>query len=207
MLDFRSDNVSGIDDTVWERLASIRHGHASSYGEDDWTGALDKTFGIVFEREVRVFPVFTGTAANALALAALVPPWGAVLAHETAHIVCDEGGAPEFFSGAKLIELGGEAGKIDATGLAARLEAMPAGVNRKVEPKCLSITQSTENGSVYSLEEIGVLTDLAKAREMYVHMDGARLANAIVSLQTTPAAITWQRGIDVLSFGGRRTAL
>lgn len=201
---FYSDNNATV---CPELLAAIHEANAAptrAYGDDRWTQALDAAFGQYFGTQVRVFPVTTGTAANALALATLVPPWGAVYAHEDAHVVRDECGAPEFFSGGlRLVPLPGEGAKIDAATLERALDAMPPSVHT-VQPAAITITQATELGCVYRPDEIEALAALAHARQLTVHMDGARLANALVTLGCPPAATTWQAGVDVLSFGATK---
>jgi threonine aldolase len=157
----------------------------------------------LFEREVAVFLVPTGTAANALALAHIMPPWGAVLCHADSHVATDECGAPEFFGGGlKLVELQGEDGKITAQTLKGCLEAGRFGHSpHQMIASALSITQATEAGTVYRPNEIAALSEIARERSLAVHMDGARFANALVRLSATPAQMTWQSGVDVLSFG------
>lgn len=204
LLDFTSDNTVGIADEVWAALGAARAGVAPSYGGDDWSAALNERFSRVFERDVSVFPLFTGTAANALAIAALTPSFGAVLAHEGAHIEGDECGAVEFFAGNKIVLLAGEAGRIDPAALTAALAALPAGLARKVQPSVLSLTQVTECGTLYRPEQIRQLTDIARGRGLKVHMDGARFANAVVSSGAAPADLTWRAGVDVLSFGATK---
>jgi threonine aldolase len=158
-------------------------------------------FGDFFETRVRVFAVSSGTAANALALATLCPPWGTVLTHAEAHIERDECGAPEFFTGgAKLSLIAGKGAKISAAGLSERLAWFEPHVHG-VQPRMLSITQATERGAVYAPDEIRALSDIAKSRGMGVHMDGARFANAVVAQNSSPAELSWKAGVDVLSFG------
>jgi threonine aldolase len=163
-----------------------------------------RRFCEIFDRDVDLLPVSTGSAANALSLAALTPPWGSVLCHRDSHINNDECGAPEFFTGgAKLIALGGENAKIDA-------DELQAAVHRKVgdvhsaQPSVLSLTQATETGAVYTPAEIGHLAGIAKHAGLRVHMDGARLANAVAALGCNPAELTWRAGVDMLSFGATK---
>jgi threonine aldolase len=159
----------------------------------------------VFETDVAIYPVATGTAANALALSQIAPPYGGIYCHETAHIVTDECGAPEFFTGgAKLLGLPSPDGKIAPKPLLAALAfAADMGVHH-VKPSAVSLTQATEWGTVYGLEEISSLTAVAKEHGLPVHMDGARFANALVHLGCSPAEATWKRGIDVLSLGASK---
>ena len=159
----------------------------------------------MFETELAIFPVATGTAANGLALAALSPPYGVVYCHETAHILLEECGAPEFYTGgAKLIGLPGTAGKIDGKRVVESLAlAAGAGVHH-ASPAAISLTQATEWGTVYRASEIRALADLARAHGLRVHMDGARLANAIARLGCAPAELTWRAGVDMLSLGATK---
>src|SRR5690606_10065096 len=162
-------------------------GSAPAYGEDRGSTAVEGAFGKFFDTEGRVFTVASGTAANALALATLCPPWGTVLTHAEAHIERDECGAPEFFTGgAKLSLVGGAGAKISPTDLAARLDWFEPHVHG-VQPKVLSITQATERGAIYTPAEIAALTAIARGRGLRVHMDGARFANALVAQSVSPA--------------------
>ncbi|MEY3713835.1 MAG: hypothetical protein RL321_1455 [Pseudomonadota bacterium] len=201
---FKSDNTAPVAPAIMAALQAANEGYARGYGDDRWTATLQARFEQLFEHEVRVFPVSTGTAANALALATLVPPWGAVLTHEESHIVRDECGAPEFMSaGARLICMTGEAAKVTPDTLARTLDANPTSVHT-VQPRALSITQATELGTVYTPAEVHTLSTLAHARGLKLHMDGARFANAVASLGCSPADITWRAGVDVLSFGATK---
>lgn len=158
----------------------------------------------MFEREVDVFPVLTGTAGNALAIAALTPPWGAVFCHEDAHIQRDELGAVEFYTGgAKLIPIGGGDGKIHVDDLARSIDEV-ANSRKTAVPACVSITNVTEAGTVYSADEMRALGELAKRKGVRVHVDGARFANALASTDATPADLSWRAGADVLTLGGTK---
>ncbi|MFZ1429171.1 MAG: beta-eliminating lyase-related protein, partial [Geminicoccaceae bacterium] len=200
--DFRSDNVAALAPEVLEALTAANHGTAGSYGADEATRRLAELAGELFETDVAIFPVFTGTAASSLALASLTPPYGAVLCHETAHVQVDECGAPEFFTGgAKLIGLPGADGKLTPAALTAPLAQAEAGGVHHVQPAAVSLTQATECGTVYRPAEIAALADLAHTHGLHVHMDGARLANALAYLGCTPAEATWKAGVDVLSLG------
>jgi threonine aldolase len=202
---FTSDNAFGVAPEILDAIAKANGGAVSSYGGDEITARLQKRFAEVFEREVTVFPVATGTAANALSLATLTPPYGAIFCHEDAHVNVDECGAPEMFSGgAKLVGLGGANGKIDADLFEVALKGYRAGDVHQVQPASLTLTQSTEAGTVYTLADIAHLSGLAHGRGLAVHMDGSRFANALVSLGCTPADMTWKSGIDVLSFGATK---
>jgi threonine aldolase len=203
-MNFASDNAAGVAPQILAAMARANEGHALAYGNDGWTGRIERRFADMFEREVAVFLVATGTAANALALAHLTPPWGAVLCHEEAHIAIDECGAPEFFGGGiKLVGLPGTGGKIAPDTLARTLDGQWGGPHH-VTPAALSLSQATEAGTTYRLHEIRVLADMAHARGLAVHMDGARLANALARMNATLAEATWKAGVDALSFGATK---
>jgi threonine aldolase len=198
---FKSDNTAAVSAEIIQAITDANVGTALAYGADRWSDALDTVYGKFFGTKVRVFAVSSGTAANALALATLCPPWGTVLTHNEAHIERDECGAPEFFTGgAKLSLVGGAGAKIAAVDLAERLTWFDPHVHG-VQPRMLSITQATERGTVYSPQEIAALSKIAHDRGMAVHMDGARFANALVAQKVSPAELTWKAGVDVLSFG------
>lgn len=204
-MNFCSDNVTGVAPEIMEALIMANQGAAMPYGDDPLTQTLAAKLQEIFATDATMFPVATGSAANALALSVLTPSYGAVYCHPSAHINVDECGAPEFFTGgAKLVLVPGESGKIDPESLTQALESAGAGVVHHVQPAVLSLTQATEAGTVYQLEEIRTLSKIAKAHNLYVHMDGARFANALVSLGCSPAAMTWQAGVDVLSFGATK---
>ena len=203
---FTSDNAAGAHPAILEALGRAAEGPAAAYGNDEITRRLEARIREVFEApEARVFLVATGTAANSLALAALCPPWAAIYAHEASHIEEDECGAPAFFTGgAKITLLGGAAGKIDADDFAAHLrETAPRGVHN-VQAGPLSVTQATELGGVYTLDELRALTAIAREAGLPVHMDGARFANAVARLGCTPAEASWKAGVDVLSLGATK---
>jgi threonine aldolase len=198
---FKSDNTAAVSAEILDALAAANHGAALAYGADRWSEKLDAVFGEFFETRVRVFAVSSGTAANSLALATFCPPWGTVLTHAEAHIERDECGAPEFFTGgAKLSLVGGAAAKIAAADLQARLLHHEPHVHA-VQPRMLSITQATERGAIYTPDEVRALAEIAHDRNMAVHMDGARFANALVAQPVSAADLTWKAGVDVLSFG------
>ena len=204
-MDFASDNSSGASDQVLSALVAANAGAAMPYGADPWTAAAEKAVQEVFERECSVFLVSTGTAANALALAALTPPHGAIFCHEEAHIANDECGAPEFYSaGAKLVGLTGAQGRISLDALKGALARFPRGLVKQVQPSALSITQATECGTLYSLDELDALCAAAHGAGVRVHMDGARFANALARLGCSPARMSWEAGVDVLSFGATK---
>ena len=204
-MNFISDNTAGASPHVMAAIAAANDGAASAYGSDIWTQKAERRFAEIFEHEVAVFLVTSGTAANALALASLTRPWGAVLTHEESHVADDECGAPEFFSdGAKLIGLPGAGNKLSPNQVTQTLARFREGALHQVQPQALSITQATECGTVYSVDEIRALKDAAAPRGLSLHMDGARFANALVTLGCSPAEMTWKAGIDVLSFGGTK---
>ena len=203
-MNFASDNTAGISPEILKALADANDGAVGSYGADPVTARLEAKLAELFEHEVAVFPVATGTAANSLALAAVTPPWGAVLCHDEAHIACDEANAPEFYTGgAKLVPLPGADGKLTAAALAARLPGDLGNVHH-AQPAALSLTQATECGTVYRPDEIAGIAALAHRHGLAVHMDGARFANALVHLDVSPAELTWRAGVDVLSFGATK---
>jgi threonine aldolase len=202
---FGSDNVTPASPEVIDAIAAANTGALHSYGDDPYTERLTALASDLFETEVAIYPVTTGTAANALALATLTPPYGAVYCHETAHIATDECGAPEFFTaGAKIVGLPSADGKIVPAQLDAPLRyAAELGVHH-VRPAALSLTQATEWGTVYAPAELQALSAAARVHRLGVHMDGARIANAIAHLGCSPAEITWKSGIDVLSLGATK---
>ncbi len=203
---FASDNYSGICPEAWSAMAEANHGHVRSYGDDPWTERAANLIRETFETQCEVFFVFNGTAANSLALAALCQSYHSILCHELAHVETDECGAPEFFSnGTKVLLVPGDNGKIN-----------PAGIEQLVKrrtdihfPKArvVSITNSTEVGTVYSASEVKAIGDVARKLNLHFHMDGARFANAIASLKVSPAELTWKAGVDVLCFGGSKNGI
>jgi len=200
---FASDNVSCACPEVMDAVVAANSGIAASYGADSHTVKLQATLSDFFETGVIVFPVVSGTAANALALSALTPSYGKVFCHQMSHINTDECAAPEFFTGgAKLIPLASDDGKITPEALTAAIRGK--GNVHAAQPAALSITQSCEVGTVYQLDEIAAVAKTAHEHGLNVHMDGARFANALVALNTSPAEMTWKSGIDVLSLGGTK---
>jgi threonine aldolase len=201
-MNFASDNTAGVAPAILEALARANDGFALGYGNDDRSKEVERLFDEVFGRELAVFLVPTGTAANAIALAHMSAPWGAVLCHDEAHVMTDECGAPEFFGGGlRLVGLPGDGCKIAPATVESALAGELWGGPHHVSPAVLSLTQATEAGTVYQTEEVGALAKLAHARNMALHMDGARFANALVRLRATPADVTWKSGVDVLSLG------
>ncbi|WP_174286769.1 low specificity L-threonine aldolase [Sphingomonas bacterium] len=197
---FFSDNAAAAHPQVLAALASANT-LDTAYDGDRWSKSLDARFGDLFETEVRVLWVPTGTAANCLALAALCPPYGGVVCHRDAHIQNDEGGAPEFYThGAKLLLADGPAAKLDPAAIEAVVDAIANDVHR-VQPHAISITNATEYGAVYTPDQVAAIGALAKARGLGFHMDGARFANAVVATGASVADLTWRAGVDALSFG------
>ena len=202
-MNFASDNAYGALPQIWAALQAADRGTALAYGNDAITKALSERFAELFECRVTVFPVLTGTAANALALACLTPPYGAVLCHRDSHIMTSECGAPEFFSGAKLIGLDGADSKLAPQAIAEALEGLDGSVH-SVQPRVVSLSQASELGTVYSRAQLAAISELTHARGLKLHMDGARFANAMAHLGCTPAEATWKCGVDVLSFGATK---
>ena len=200
---FASDNTAAVSPEAWAALVRANAEAVASYGEDRWTKRASDLVRDIFETDCEVFFVFNGTAANALSLAQLCQPFHSVLCHEYAHIETDECGAPEFFSGgAKLLTTRGANGKLD-------LNEVDAAIARQRElhspkPRVISVTQATELGTVYSRDELLAVAEFARQRSLLVQMDGARFANAVAALNCTPKSITWEAGVDVLSFGGTK---
>ena len=202
---FRSDNVAPVAPEILRALDAANHGLAAAYGDDEYSALLNRKFSDLFETEVTVFPVSTGTAANALSLATCVRPYGAVYCHEEAHINTAEGGATEAFSGgAKLIGLPGANGKVEPSTLAAALRHADRGITNRSQPDAVSITQASEYGTVYVLEEIAAIGAGARDGGIRFHMDGARFANALVTLGCSASEMTWRSGVDILSFGATK---
>ena len=203
-MNFASDNHYGVHPRILESLAEANTGSAMAYGGDDWSKKSEEKLSKVFEKEIRVFWVTTGTAANGLSLSAITPPYGAVLCHSEAHIIGDECNSAEFFTaGAKIIGLQGPDGKITAAMLEKCLKGFIRG-ERDPKPKAVSITNATELGTVYSAAEILAISRLIKPRGMKLHMDGSRFANAVAGLGCSPAELTWKAGIDLMSFGATK---
>jgi threonine aldolase len=204
-MNFASDNTAPVAPAILDAIVEANTGYALGYGNDRWTKAVERRFAEIFERDVAVFLVPTGTAANALSLAHVTPPWGVVFCHDESHIATDECGAPEFFGGGlKLVGLRGEAGKIALDTFNAALGAYGNHRPHQMWASALSLTQASEAGTIYRTDEIAALCEMAHARSLAVHMDGARFANALVRGNATPAEMTWRSGIDVLSFGATK---
>ncbi|MFL5206279.1 MAG: threonine aldolase family protein [Microvirga sp.] len=203
-MNFASDNIVGASAPVLDALVRANAGALPAYGADEITRRVERRFAEIFERDCAVFLVTTGTAANALALASAVPPWGLALCHREAHVIDDECGAPEFFMhGAKLAGLPGVGAKLKAEDVEVYLKSLPKAV-KQMPPKALSISQVSEGGLVYGLDELAALGAVCREHGLSFHMDGARFVNALVSLGCTPAEMTWKRGVDILSFGATK---
>ena len=207
MQHFASDNYAGICPEALNYLIECNNsGHEAAYGDDTWTQKVCDRIRNLFETDCEVFFVFNGTAANSLALASLCQSYQSVICHELAHIETDECGGPEFFSnGSKLLVARGENGKLTP-------DAIEQVVTRRSDihfpkPKVVSLTQATEVGTIYTVEEVRAIAAIAKRRHLTVHMDGARFANAVASLNVHPSEITWRAGVDVLCFGGTKNGL
>lgn len=204
-MNFASDNVTGVSPEIMAALSAANNEPAMPYGQDECTQRLETQFKELFESDVTIFPLATGSAANALALSVMTPPFGAIYCHAESHINVDECGAPEFYTGgAKLVTLPSSDGKIHAADLAQVLSHSGVGVVHHVQPAAVSITQASEAGTVYRPNEVGAIAQVAQSHNLYLHMDGARFANAVVSLGCSPADITWRAGVDALSFGATK---
>jgi threonine aldolase len=201
---FASDNWAGAHRSIAERLLQESTGFAAAYGTSDLDRRVEARFAEIFERDVSVFFVATGTAANSLSLASVQRPGGITFCHSEAHVIEDECGAPDFFSQARLAAVEGDAGKIDPAELVKRIAGFPENAVHHGRATAVTITQATEIGTVYSLDEIDAISAITKANKLPLHMDGARFANALVALGATPAEMTWKRGVDILSFGGTK---
>jgi threonine aldolase len=204
---FASDNNAGICPEAMTALKRANAtGHELSYGEDRWTAAACDGLRALFQTDCEVFFVFNGTAANSVALSAMCQPYHAVICHEQSHIETDECGAPEFFSaGSKLLAVEGPLGKLTPDII--ELTATKRTDLHFPKSKAVSLTQSTEVGTVYTVEELRAIAAIAKRHGLKVHMDGARFANAVATLGCHPSEITWRAGIDVLCFGGTKNGL
>jgi threonine aldolase len=204
--EFASDNTAPICPEAKLALDQANREWAAAYAEDKWSESLSDRICELFEHECHVSIVLNGTVANALALAQLCQPFHGVLCHERAHVNTDECGASEFFTGGtKLISIRGENGKLDLQEIEETV-AQQAGVHSQ-KPRAISITQATELGTVYTLDELGKISGFARSRDMLLHMDGARFANAVATLRCSLKALTWQIGIDVLCLGGTKNGL
>ncbi len=203
-MDFRSDNTAGVSPPIFDAMARANSGNAAAYGDDELSRAVEASIADLFECDATVFLMATGTATNAIALAAMTPPWGAVFCHPQSHINLDECGAPEFYTGgAKLMVLPDRDGKITISDIEAASAKLSHGVHN-VQPAAISLTQAAETGRVYSLIELRQIADFAHGRGLKLHMDGARFANALVGLGCTPGEASWKAGVDILCFGASK---
>ena len=200
---FASDNVAGACPEVLEAIIKANEGDSTPYGNDPISKDLQDKFSEIFEKEVIVFPTASGTAANALALSTMTPSFGNIYCHRLSHINLDECGAPEFYTGGgKLVTLNGIMGKITPEELDQSIGGK--GIVHHTQPSSVSITQVCETGEVYQLDEIKKIAEITHKHNLNLHMDGARFANALVSLNVSPAEMTWKSGVDVLSFGATK---
>lgn len=203
---FASDNYSGVCPAAWEEMERANAGHAAAYGNDMWTEKASDQLRDIFEIDCEVFFTFNGTAANSLSLASLCQSYHSVIAHQLAHIETDECGGPEFFSnGTKVLVVPGELGKVSP-------QQVQHTVQRRTDvhypkPKVVSLTQSTEVGTVYTIDELDAIREVARRCNLHVHMDGARFANSVASLGLAPKELTWKVGVDVLCFGGTKNGM
>jgi threonine aldolase len=205
MIDYRSDNTGRAAPEILDAMVRANAGTALGYGADEWTARLQGRFSDLFETRVRVFPVATGTAANALSLAASSPSWGLVYCSEAAHINTSEANAAGFFGGGlKLAPVAGPHGRIDPDAFARALSAVQPGQLHRGQPAAVNITQASDLGTVYPLADIRAIAEIAKGRGLKVHMDGARFANALARLHCSPAEMSWRAGVDILSFGATK---
>jgi threonine aldolase len=204
-MNFTSDNCYGAAPQMLDALAKANGGAAASYGDDTITARLKTLFSEIFERDVAVFPVISGTAANALSLATLTPPHGAVVCHAQSHIAVDECGAVEMAThGARLITIEGAGGMLRPAAIRTAIAPIQKGVVHHAQLAAISLTQSTEFGTVYRAQQIAEISEIARAHGMKMHLDGARFANALSHLKCAPADITWRAGVDVMSFGATK---
>ena len=202
---FRSDNETPVAPAIMQAMVEANQGNAWAYAEDDWSNKLNQVFSDLFRTEAIVLPISTGTVANSIALATVTPPWGSVFCHSGAHIYGDECGAPEFFgNGMRLVPVAGNNGKLTRDALENTVRTNEGHGVHSYKPSALSLTQATEAGTIYSIDEVGALCDSAHAMGMKTHMDGARFGNAIASLGCHPAEVTVKAGIDMLSFGASK---
>ncbi|MGP8251337.1 MAG: threonine aldolase family protein [Terracidiphilus sp.] len=203
---FASDNYAGICPEAWMATEAANRGHATAYGDDPWTGKAADAFRKLFETDCEVYFVFNGTAANSLALASLCQSYHSVICCDQSHVETDECGAPEFFSnGSKLLVAASVDGKLTPDAI------LELATKRKdihyPKPRAVTVTQPTETGRVYTIEELRAISAICKRHGLSLHMDGARFANACASLGCSPADITWRSGVDVLCFGGTKNGM
>jgi len=204
-MDFRSDNVASVAPAILDAISAAGRRSDTPYGDDALGKRVQARFAEIFERDVVVLPVVTGTIANALSISLLTPPWGVIYTGDGSHTLHDECGAPELFSGgAKVTPVAETAGKIDLAALKHKIAAAGKGVVHNAQPACISLTQASETGAVYSAGEVGAVGDMAAEFGLGFHMDGARFANAAAASSDSPADMTWRAGVDALSFGATK---
>lgn len=204
-MNFASDNWAGAHPKIAESLSRHANGFAAAYGSSELDKQVEQRFNELFEREVAVFFVGTGTAANSLALASVNRPGGVSLCHREAHVIEDECGAPEYFTGgARLHPIDGALGRINPENLKRELKRFNPAYVHAGQPMAVTITQATEVGTLYSLDQIAEISAVCRENDLPLHMDGARFANALVSLNVSPAEMTWKQGVDIVSFGGTK---
>ncbi len=202
---FRSDNESAVATPVMEAVLAANTGAAHAYAEDDWSMRLDEAFSELFETPTRALPIATGTAANSIALATVTPPWGSVLCHRQAHVYSDESGAPEFFGhGLRLVPVEGPLGRMTPDALASAYAGCAGHGVHSYVPSAMTLTQSTESGTVYQPDDLAALYSQAKHHGLATHLDGARFANAVARLGCSPADTSWRAGVEMLSFGASK---
>ncbi|MHB8690399.1 MAG: threonine aldolase family protein [Solirubrobacteraceae bacterium] len=202
---FGSDNAAAVHPRVLDAIAAANHGHAPGYGHDPLTERVQLRFKELFGERSETFFVWGGTAANVLSLRAACRPWHAVICAETAHLNVDEGGAPEAIAGIKLLAAGTEDGKLTVDSVSPLITRI--GDEHAVQPRVLSISQATELGTVYTADELSALAELAHRNDMLLQLDGARISNAAAALGVSPAALSAEVGVDLLSFGGTKNGL
>ena len=202
---FASDNCSGIHPNILQAIQDANHGHVKGYGYDQYTQEAEQAFKRIFGEDIDVFFVYSGTGANVLALESCIRPYEAVICSDMAHIHTDEAGAPERHLMAKLITVPSKNGKINASQIPSLLHGR--GVEHHVQPKVISLTQSTEYGTLYDLQEIHEFTALAKRENLYVHIDGARISNAVAASGISAVKMIKESGVDVMSFGGTKNGM
>ena len=208
-IEFRSDNAAGVHDAILAAVGAANVGSALAYGADDWSRRLQQRVADVFEfPSAQVFPVISGTAANALSLSALCPPWGAVLCHDSSHIMRSECGATSLLSGGAVMRgLAGVGSRLTGEALADAFATTNWGDPHHSQPAVLSLTLPTDHGALYRADEVAALAAAAKAEGLKVHLDGARIANALAALGCTPAEVTWRAGVDVISLGATKNGV
>ena len=201
-MQFLSDNAAGVTRKIMDAVVEASQGTSFPYGADLETKRAEEMLRRVFECDLSAWLVATGTAANGLALGAATTACGAIFCHERAHVMCDECGAPEMFTGgSKLVGVAGKRGKVSVAALNERLAILKAAPGRHPRPSVLSLAQANEFGAVYTVSEMAALAARAHAEDMIVHLDGARFANAVVALDKAPAELSWKAGVDIMSFG------